>query len=260
MPNKQPAGIYVCAYDLHYPKVDWPSWKALLDFMDHNEIKGFIFGGDQFDNQCISRHTKGKPGLRDKGAYLRDEKGFKEKILSPLDEVLPPKYAERIWIVGNHDDWERDIVLENPEFDGFVDRVQSLELEKNGWTIVPLGRAFRLGKLNVIHGEILTGIGNQGGVYPARKAVAIYAANVLAGHTHAPQSFTQIAPVEKVQKWQAWISPILGNVNPGYLQNRPTAWLNGFTLVELMEDGNFNVYPVVVTKGKFSFGGKVYGK
>ena len=39
--------------------------------------------------------------------------------------------------------------------------------------------------------------------------------------------------------------------------------MNGFTIVELQEpekkNSNFNVYPVIVSNGKFSFGGTVYG-
>ena len=140
-----------------------------------------------------------------------------------------------------------------------IERVDSLKLEERGWKIVPLGHSFKLGELNVIHGEILTGIGNQAGAFPAKKAIDIYSSNVLAGHTHAAQSFTKISPVEVKKKYMAWIAPILGACNPSYLRNRPTAWLNGFTIVELRDKGLFNLYPVIVVDGKFSYGGKQYG-
>lgn len=254
----KPIKTYVVAHDLHYPEFDKPTWSAMMEFISENKPAGFIFGGDQFDNNEISHHTKGKPFYRERASYQRNTTGFTREILEPLESSL--KNAERVWIVGNHDRFEHDLVEEQPELEGIIERVDSLELAKRGWKVVPLGHAFKLGELNVIHGEILTGIGNQAGAYPSRKAVELYGSNVLAGHTHAPQSFTKISPVEARKKFMAWVAPILGGVNPSYLRNRPTAWLNGFTIVELREKGMFNCYPIIVIDGKFSFGGKLYGK
>lgn len=249
---------WIAYFDLHYPKWDPDTFKALTHFLSENKVSGFIFGGDQLDNEAISHHTKNKPYYREKRSYLRDEEGFEKDILTPLEGLL--KGAQKVWIIGNHDDWEFQFIEENPQFEGLVDRPASLKLRDRGWKIVELGRTFKLGKLNVIHGEWLTGIGNQGGNYPARKAVELMSANVLAGHTHAPQSITKISPVEREQKWMGYIAPIGGRVNAGYLKNRPTAWLNGLVIIEVMEDGNFNVFPAIVSKGRFGYGGKVYGK
>jgi len=83
---------------------------------------------------------------------------------------------------------------------------------------------------------------------------------VLIGHTHAPQSYTKISPVEKSQKHMGWVAPCGCAVNPAYLRNGATAWMPGFTLVEVMPNKNFNVYPIIVTGGKCSFAGEIYGK
>lgn len=249
---------WMVIHDLHYPKVHWPTFNAALHFMRENEVAGFLFGGDQFDNEEISHHTKGKPLFRPRASYRRNEHGFKHEIFVPLMKVIP-RDAPRVWIIGNHDRFEYDLVEAHPEMEGTVERVRTLELEKYGWNIVPLGHAFKIGKLNVIHGEILTGIGNQVGMYPSKKAVELYGASVLAGHTHAPQSFAKISPVEHTQKHMGWIAPCCCVTNPAYLQNRPTAWLNGFTIVEEMAGGMFNVFPCITLNGKIAYGGKVYG-
>jgi hypothetical protein len=249
---------WIVAHDLHYPEFDKPTWSAMMEFIKDVKPAGFIFGGDQFDNQEISHHTKGKPIYRERASYQRNTTGFTREILEPLERSLGK--SERVWIVGNHDRFEHDLIEEQPELEGVIERVESLRLKDRGWKVVPLGHAYRLGELNVIHGEILTGIGNQAGAYPSRKAVELYTGNVLAGHTHAPQSFTKISPVEAKKKHMGWIAPIVGATNPSYLRNRPTAWLNGFTLVELREKGFFNLYPVVVIDGVFSYGGRLYGK
>ena len=250
---------WIAAYDLHYPKVNWRTFHAMMSFIKQNGCSGFLFGGDQFDNECISHHTQGKPLYRRKGAYAFDEKGFENGILTPLETVLGSK-PEKIWLVGNHDDWEYQLVEREPQFDGVIDRVASLKLIERGWKVVTIGRSFRHGKLTFIHGDQLTGMGNQAPMYHAKKAVEAFCQNVLYGHTHSPQSFTKILPVNQTQKWMAYCAPILGNTNPGYLRNRPTSWLNGFVIVEFHKAGNFNCYPVVVSDGRFSYGGKVYSE
>ena len=248
-----------CAvYDLHYPKVDKPTVRALFEYLEDNKPEVFIFGGDQFHFDCISHHTKHTPIFRTRRAYMNDIQGFERDILTPLERVLP-KGCEKVWIIGNHEDWEQDLINEQPELEDAIGHVNLLRLKERGWTIVPLGHAYKLGKLYVVHGEVLSGVGNQAGLYPARKAVELYAGNVLAGHTHAPQTFTKVSPVDHRNKWQGIISPIAGDVNPEYLRNRPTAWVNGFNRIEVMENGQYNYYPLLVINGKFSFGGKVYG-
>jgi hypothetical protein len=245
---------WVWGYDMHYDQYDEPTWKALRKFIDDNEIDGFGFGGDQFNNDEISHHTKGKPLYRERASFKRNTTNFTREILDPLEGSLGN--AERVWIIGNHDDWEHQLIEEQPELEGIIERADMIK--ERGWKVVPLGHSFKLGELNVIHGEILTGIGNQAGAYPAKKALEIYGGNVLAGHTHAPQSISKISPVEHKKKYMAWIAPILGRCNPTYLRNRPTAWLNGFTVVELREKGLFNLYPIIVIDGEFSYGGKLY--
>ena len=249
---------YVVLADIHYPKYHKPTLNAVLHFLDENEVDGIVFQGDQLDMENISHHTKGRPGLRSKGGYLKDVNGFCKDVLIPVDKRLP-KGAERYWIVGNHERFEQDLIDEQPELKQLVDHQRILDLAGRGYKVIPLGHGLKLGKLNIIHGEILSGIGNQAGMYPARKAVELYAGNVLAAHTHAMQMFTKISPVEHTQKWAGYINGILGETNPSYLRNRPTAWSHGFAILEVHPDDNFNLHLIHVHKGKFSYGGKLYG-
>lgn len=250
--------MYVVLHDIHYPKTNWPTFNAVLDFLRQNKVDGVTLGGDQLDFECIAHHNEGKALYRVAGAYRRDVSGFDERVLQPIEALT--EGVEKVYHIGNHERFEFDFIEKHPELQDAIDHTKTLRLAERGWKIIPLGHCSKLGKLTVIHGEILTGIGNQAGMYPSRKAVDLYGTSVLAGHTHAPQSFCKISPVEHTQKTMGWIAPCLCDVNPGYLRNRPTAWLNGFTIVEVQPDGQFNVYPVVVTKGTFSFGGKTYGR
>lgn len=248
---------WVAGYDLHYPRYDKRTFYGMLDLCYDIAPYGFIFGGDQFDNAEISHHNHKKPLYKPQGQYKKNTEGFKRDILEPISNAFSGK--PKTWIIGNHDFWEHEYIEAHPEFDGLIDRPTELGLEAGGWEIIPLGHTKRLGHLNVIHGEILTGIGNQAGQYPSKKAVELYGDSVLAGHTHAPQSFAKISPVEQRKKHMGWIAPILGYCNPDYLENRPTAWMNGFVVIEIYDERMFNVYPVISFNGKFAYGGKMYG-
>jgi len=248
--------LVVFAPDLHFPLVDWPTWKALLDFIGRNKVNGFIFGGDQFDNAEISHHNHGKHLFKPTGAFKRNEQRFEAEILTPLEKHL--KRADKHWIVGNHDRWELDLDETQPELQGCFDRTQNLKLKSRGWKIVPNCKSMSVGKLIVCHGDSLSS-GFGAGTFPTRKAIDVYMKSVLFGHVHYAQSFSKVSPVEHSQKYMAWSSPALCKTNPAYMKNRPSSWVNGFTAIELLQGGNFNCYPIVVTKGRFSFGGRVYG-
>lgn len=246
----------VVGYDLHFPEHDKATVAVMREVIRDIKPEIFVFGGDQFNNANISHHNAKKPLYKPVGSYKRDTLRFDAEILRPLEDDL--EVCEKHWIIGNHDDWEREYVEMHPEFEGWVERPTALRLEERGWKITQLGHAVKLGHLNVIHGEILTGIGNQAGMYPSRKAVELYGDNVLAGHTHAPQSFARISPVEQKKKHMGWIAPILGAVNPVYLENRPTAWMSGFVVIEFYGEGMFNLYPIMTFKGECAYGGKHY--
>jgi len=247
---------YAVLFDIHYPKYHKAAFGAVMDFLSHNKMDGITLGGDQLDMESIAHHNKNKGLYRLPGAYLKDIENFDKDVLTPLESLVKDN---RVYTIGNHERFENDLVEENPELKGVVDHTRILNLEKRGWKVIPLGHCSKLGRLTVAHGEVLANFGN-GGNYPARKAVELYGTSVLAGHSHSPQSYTKIAPVEKIKKDIGWIAPSLCTVNPSYLRNKPTSWLSGFTIVEVMPNGNFNVFPIIITGNKFSFNGHIYGK
>lgn len=256
--------LWVGVWDLHYPKHHVPTWNAVMDFVQSNpdKIAGFYFGGDQLDNEEISHHSKSQPILRPTGSYHKNTAGFDGKILKPLEAALDPD-VPRIWQIGNHDDWEYQLVAHSPELQGTIERPGLLKLTDRKWEVLPLGIGYQLGQATLLHGEALTGIGNQASVYHAKRAVESYCSSVIYGHVHSLQSYTKVMPFNTKRKWIGVCSPAACSLNPGYLKNRPTAWINGFTIIELHDPGNpnsnFNVYPIVVSDGRFSFGGVTYG-
>lgn len=257
--KKDSPSLYIFAPDIHYPLTNWPTFNAILDFISKNKVDGFIFGGDQFDNQEISHHTKKQLRLRFEAKTLDiNTKGFDKKILSPIEAKLPDD-CEKVWIEGNHDFWLTQYIDEHPELEGSLERPNTLHLSERGFRVFECGTIFRKGKINFIHGETLSGIGNQVSGLPARKALEAYCGNVVFGHFHSLQVFTKVMPHDQSQKWMAVCSPCIGETNAHYMRNRPHSFVNGFVIVEIQANGNFNIFPVVVTKGQFVYGGKVYG-
>jgi len=253
--KKNQAGLWVLAFDIHWPKVHKPSLLAMMDFMKKNPVRGFIFGGDMQDNSEISHHNVRRIIFREPGAYARNTEGFEKNVLNPIEALLP-KYATRVWIGGNHDGpggWERQLVEENPELEGSIERDKLYKLVERGWTVIEMGKGFNLGKALVLHGEAI------GSANHAKKAVENYAQSVFYGHHHTIQSHTKVLPQNQNDKWIGQSFPALCATNPVYTRNAPNSWVNGFGIVELDDKGNFNAYPVVVSNGSFRYGGRNYG-
>jgi hypothetical protein len=249
--------LWVVVSDLHFPLVHWPTWYATLDFIKHNQasIEGFLFLGDEFDNQCISPHTKGKPLLRGTGSYKKETSDFEKKILTPLEKLIP-KHCKKVIITGNHSKWERDFVEAHPELEG-IERFTELHLAERGWNIVASGGTYKVGKLVTHHGDCFQGYSP---VCVAKRGVEAFAASTLQGHTHSPQSYTRVSPTDIKQTWMGYVSPIAGNLNPAYMRNKPNAWANGISIIETRPKGNFNCHLVISDRktGEFSYGGKTY--
>lgn len=259
--TKSKPNTWVCVYDIHFPKVHKPTLDVLLDFLSRNseKIAGFVFGGDMLDNEEISHHTSRKPLYRPTGSYLRNHREFQSQILDPIQALLP-KGIPKIWIDGNHEHFADQMVEVQPELQGLVENHLLLDVERQGWTYIPCGQRFKLGKLSIIHGETLSGTGNQASAFHAKKAVDLYAGSVLYGHSHTCQSYTRILPHDISQRWISQCSPILGRANPKYMRNAPNSWVNGFVIVETHSNGDFNIIPLVVSNGVLSYGGEEYGK
>lgn len=244
---------HVALFDIHYPKINKAAIKAALQFLEQNKVDSLTLGGDQFHFDCISHHTKGKGLYRLPNAYEEDVTGFDREILKPIEERLQ-KHVKKVYHIGNHERFENDLIEEQPQLKGTIDHVKNLKLKERGWDVIPLGHCSKIGKLIVAHGEIL-----PSSKYPAQKAVELYENSVLVGHTHAPQSYAKISPVEKTKKHIGYVSPCMCDVNPSYLKNGPTNWLTGINIIETRKNGEFNLYQCIITNGKFSFAGKLYG-
>jgi UDP-2,3-diacylglucosamine pyrophosphatase LpxH len=245
---------WVILSDIHHPEMCKSAFSAVLDFIRRNKTDGVVLLGDNMNCENVSRHTKGKPGLRTKGGVQNDFDTFDRDVMIPL-ELTVPKGCTKVWFEGNHEAWLAQWLEENPEFDGAISFDKSLHLTKRGWKMVAQGEHYNIGKAYLIHGDQV-----GSGMYVAKKLVDSYCATAIMGHVHTASMMTKTSQVKKRDKWIGITLPTLGTVSPKYAKGQPNTWLNGFGIVEEQADGFVNVYIPIIFDGMFSFGGEVYGR
>jgi predicted phosphodiesterase len=248
----QTSKVWVVLSDAHSPEEHRPSIRAVLRFLEANKVAGVVLLGDNMDCSPISRHSKGKPGLRRRGGWQADLNHFDKHILKPIEARIP-KSAKRIFHLGNHERWLDDLLEEQPELVGALSIAKSLKLEERGWKVIPVGESSRIGKAFLVHGDQV-----GSGMHVAKKAVDAFAATVIMGHVHTAQMHTKCSQVKARDKWAGYVIPTLGTVAPRYAKGRPNSHVNGFGIVEELPDGCVNIYIPLIIDGRFSFAGKIY--
>ena len=172
----------VCVYDLHHPYHNKRLWTNILRFCEDFEPDAFVFGGDNLDLEVVSHWVGNRrrkvEGKRLKKDYLR----FNNEVLSPLDDILSDD-AERIFLLGNHEDWVEQYIDEHPEVEGFFEVRNNLDIGK--WDVYEYGEVAKIGKLHFIHGTYIT-------IHNAMKTAQVYGRNIVYGHGHCFDKDTEL--------------------------------------------------------------------
>lgn len=172
---------------------------------------------------------------------------FNAKILDNLNPQLPDT-CRKIFLLGNHELWLEQYIDKIPELEGFAEIERNLNLKD--WEIIPYRQTIKIGKIYFHHGEYTS-------KYHASKMVDVYERNIVYGHMHSPQSFTKVTPVDG-DAHMAISMPCACEMNPQYMKDKPSAWVNGFGVFYIHPDNNFNIYSVIATKGHFVIASKYY--
>ena len=246
--------IWTILSDIHAPYEHKPSMKAVFDFLSKNRVDGVVLLGDNMDCESISRHTKGLPGLRRPGGWQAELDHFDLNILKPLETRLK-RGCQKVFFMGNHEDWLEDLLAEQPELKGALSIEKSLQLISRGWKVVKIGGHYNIGKAYLVHGDQ---VGSS--MHVSKKLVDAFCATSIMGHVHSAQMHTKTSQVKKRDKWAGYVIPTLGTVAPKYAKGKANAHINGFGIVEEWPNGNINVYIVIISDGRFSYGGRLYGR
>jgi hypothetical protein len=250
---------FIFATDLHYGyerknghKValhDPKALNVLLKFAADFKPDVFIYGGDILDCGCISHHNHGKPGATEGLKLIQDGRECRKAAIEPIEKLLPN--AEKVYIIGNHEDWLTDLTDQIPTLEGLVDLDAVLKLDK--WKIIPQGGSYNLGKLTFVHGDQL-----KGGESVAKNAVIAYERSVRFGHVHTFSSYTKTSALDYKYGKTGIAVPCLCSRTPKYGEGAPNRWMQGFNFGYVNSDGTFSDYVPIITNGQFIHGGKLY--
>jgi predicted phosphodiesterase len=232
---------------------------AMLSFARDFKPDVVILGGDILDCGAISHHNQRKPGNVEGLRLARDLAECRDALIRPLEALGAKKYY---YIVGNHEDWLNDAVIETPALEGLIDLKGDLltapfsRPDESPWEIIPQGGGVKLGKLYFMHGDTL----KTGGEHVAKIAHNYYGRCVRFGHFHTYQVHTPRTALDSDIKHTSVCVPCLCRKDPTYNDGKPNAWMQGFNYGYVNKNGTFSDYVVVMVDGKFTAGGKTYGE
>lgn len=248
---------FLATFDLHFgyerrnghkvPLHDMKAWEAVVAFGYDFKPDVWIHGGDMLDCGVISHHNKKKPGNVEGLRLLADAEDGRDCFIDPVEAIA----KEQVYMIGNHEDWLNDLIIEMPALDGIVNIEKLLGLKR--WKVIPQGGVYNLGKLTFLHGDTV-----KGGEHIAKAAVISYERNIRFGHHHTYQVYTKNSPIDYKNAKTGMAVGCLCSKDPKYGESKPNRWSQGFLYGYVGEGGYFNDYYVVICDGKFTVNGKVY--
>lgn len=246
---------FIGLWDIHYGyerknghKVALHDIKAVnvaMQFAKDFKPDYFILGGDILDCGSISHHNSKKPGNIEGLRLLTDAKELHNLVIKPAEACS----KKQVFITGNHCDWLNDLVAEIPALEGIIDAKSLLKLED--WEVLPVGGAYKLGKMVFIHGDQI-----KGGANPAKWAVDAFERNVFFGHHHTHQAYTKVTALDQNGHTGTCV-PCLCKKDPNYGEGSPNRWMQGF-LYGWLDGKGFNTTVVIIINGRAIIQGKLY--
>jgi predicted phosphodiesterase len=221
-------------------------WDLVVPFVQELKPYGIVLNGDIVDNYEVSDFTK-DPKLRSYG--LRAERKGAARLMAAFKDI-----KRKVWIDGNHEDryrrysWGRVPELVRAEI--MPTFASAFRLKEHGFDWHPYGGHIMLGKLMVTHGFIVA----QQSAYSAQRHFQRLGSSVLIGHTHrGGVHFKTNASGAHVAYENFCLCRLDGL---GYAQFPD--WQQGFSVVDVFENGLFNVQQVpILRRRQFMYGGQI---
>lgn len=221
-------------------------WDLVVPFVQELKPDGVVLNGDIVDNYEISDYQK-DPKLRSVG--LRAERKGAGRLMKALEQI-PIKH----WIDGNHEDryrryaWGR--VPELVRADIMPTFATAFKLGDYGFSWTQYGGHRMLGKLMVTHGFIVA----QQSAYSAQRHFQRLGNSVLIGHTHRGGTHYKTNVGGAHVAIENFCLCRLDGL--GYAQFPD--WQQGFSVVDVFDNGLFNVQQVpIINRRALMFGGQL---
>ena len=239
--------------DIHFDLHDVPTWRAFRKWHARNRPHRTIIAGDAVDLGMMSKYM---PSVEDPLHAVGQIQCFVGEANALAAEAGSVEFLE-----GNHDErWDRYIHGVNPaalkDAKGLSLHDQCLAHGLDSrvvWNREGKGtQGIRIGKFMVRHGHQQSGRFGGGEHLAASRVKKNNGQSEVFGHHHRAQLFCQTA-------FGHTTVCISNPCMTGYHQYSGDAnWQRGFTIFEKYGDVDVTPYVVLIEKGRFAWGGRVY--
>tara|TARA_R100000278_G_scaffold88739_1_gene67705 strand:+ start:1348 stop:2109 length:762 start_codon:yes stop_codon:yes gene_type:complete len=239
--------------DIHFPNHDEKAFKCALNVIKAVKPTAFLLLGDTIDGESVSHwqwSKKKRPPLEYQLPAIKKEIKEGNKGLDRIDKALDKVGCKKKQFAqGNHEKWFDHFVEENPYLEHFGSR-RAFKFDERGYEWHKYGEVFKVfgSKLHAYHG------GHYMGIAHARTHALQLGCNIIYGHTHDSQKST-ITHISGSH--MAYSMGCLTDMTKDYLKGRPTNWSHNVGLVDIFDDGNFNLVVLNIVDGITSYAGKV---
>jgi len=225
--------------DIHIPYHSISALTACFDYVSGRKVDAILLNGDTIDCHMLSRFVR-DPKARNFGEELD---AFAEffVILKKLWDV--PIYFKP----GNHEErYNHFLWMKANELTG-VKEFNLEEIIKKRANVEVIGekRIIKAGRLNILHGHEF-----QGGVFsPVNIARGLFLkakVNAMQGHNHQTSEHSERDLEGKITT--TWSIGCLSELHPQYMPINK--WNHGFSLVDIEDDGTFEVHNKRIHEGK----------
>lgn len=238
--------------DPHFPFVKRSAYELMLQVaQDLPRLDEIIILGDFLDFYGVSSWAK-DPAI---GTKLLDEIEIGNQELDRLDKLFPE--VNKVFLEGNHcNRLKRFINSKAPELFGTVEVSELLKLEERGYKFIPFGptqlHKVLDSKLYARHAPI------GGATHAAHNSVVKAGCSLIMGDGHRIQESQVVTINGEVHRgiMTGWLGdethPVFSYVK-GHHQ-----WCHGFSIVTVLENGDFFNQTVPIINDKCQYGGYVY--
>jgi len=249
---------WIVATDTHYPLHDRKANSCMLQAIEKVKPDGFIHLGDLGEWESFSHwqwKRKKKPPLEYQIPIINKEVATVNQYCAELDKVLDKaKVKKRVQIAGNHELWIDQFVEEYPYMKDYKFE-KLVMLKERGFDYVPNHEMYKIGKLNLYHGNLYSG------EHHAKSHLSKMGVNIMYGDKHSIQQFSISHVDGEKSAWCIGCIKSLLHKDNQFMGGRPCNWGHAFAIVDKFDGGLFSVHVVRIINGKCSLWGKViYGK
>lgn len=226
--------------DIHLPYHSIDAITSTIDYAKKEKPDAILLNGDTIDFFQLSRFCK-EPGKR---SFAHELLAFKQFF-----EILQKTFKAKIYFkLGNHEERYNHFLWQKAgELDG-VDEFKLEEIIKaraEGIEVIGDKRVIHAGELDIIHGHefggsVFSPVNIARGLFLKAKVSA------MQGHNHQTSEHTESNMNGKITT--TWSVGCLCELHPAYLPLNK--WNHGFAMVDIADNGEFEVRNKRIFKGK----------